>query len=74
MAHEHSSNLKEGSNPVSVRPFKYPQVQKNEIERLIGEMLDAETIQPSTSPFSSPIILVKKKDGSWRLCRLPGPQ
>lgn len=52
--HEHSITLRGGSNPVSVRPYRYPQFQKDEIERLIKEMLAAQIIIPSTSPFSSP--------------------
>lgn len=66
--HEHAILLKQGSNPVRVRPYRYPQSQKKEIERLIQEMLAAGIIKISTSPYSSLVLLVKKKDGSWRFC------
>ena len=42
--------------------------QKNSIELLIKQMLQNAEIRPSKSPFSSPAILVRKKDKSWRLC------
>jgi hypothetical protein len=38
------------------------------MESLILQLLHNKVIKPSVSPYSSPAILVKKKDGSWRLC------
>ena len=38
------------------------------IEGLIKKMLQQGVIRPSNSPFAAPVVLVKKKDGSWRMC------
>jgi predicted aspartyl protease len=65
---DHQIPLKNGAEPFSIRPYRYPYVQKTEIEKLIQEMLMQGIIRPSNSPFASPVLLVKKKDGTWRMC------
>ncbi|KAL5861508.1 hypothetical protein ACOSQ4_002804 [Xanthoceras sorbifolium] len=65
---DHKIPLIAGCSPVNVRNYRHPYVQKNEIERIVREMLDSGIIRHSNSPFSSPILLVKKKDGTWRFC------
>jgi hypothetical protein len=66
--HNHKIPLLEGSSPVNVRPYQYPHYQKNKIEKIIIGLLNFGVIWASTSPYSSPVLLVKKQDGSWRLC------
>jgi hypothetical protein len=60
--------LKAGCDAVNVRPYRYPHHHKNEIEKQVKELLATGVIRHNISSFSSPVILVKKKDGSWRMC------
>ncbi|XP_026459106.1 uncharacterized protein LOC113359736 [Papaver somniferum] len=66
--HDHRINLLPDSAPVNVRPYRYPYFQKDEIERIVHELQQDGLIRPSSNPYSSPILMVRKKDGSWRMC------
>jgi hypothetical protein len=65
---DHHISLVPGAQPVNVRPYRYAPQQKTKIEQQVQDMLKTGLIQHSVSPFTSPVLLVKKKDGTWRLC------
>ena len=62
--HDHQITLKEGAQAICQRPYRYPYYQKNEIEKIVKELLFVVFIRDSYSPFSSPILWVRKADGS----------
>ncbi|XP_074266111.1 uncharacterized protein LOC141588577 [Silene latifolia] len=66
--YDHKIHLTPGILPINVRPYRYPIIQKNAIEQITKEMLNSRVVRHSQSPYSSPMVLVKKKYGSWRLC------
>ena len=66
--HEHQIQLQEGAQAICQRPYRYPFYQKNEIEKVVQELLSTSSIRHSWSPFASPVLLVRKADGSWRMC------
>ena len=65
---DHAIHLIPGSVPPNNRLYRYPCAQKSEIECMVAEMLEDGIIQPSQSSFSTPVVLVHKKDGSWQMC------
>lgn len=48
-----------GAQPFKLRPYRYNLAQKDEIEKQLQELLQHGMIQASTSPFASPVLLVK---------------
>ena len=54
--------------PFKERHRRIPPAQYDEVRKLIREMLDAGAIRESHSPWASPVVLVRKKDGSLRFC------
>jgi hypothetical protein len=66
--HDHSIPLVSGSLPPNVCTYHHPFAQKNEIEKIVQELLDASVIRHSTSPYSSPVVMVLQKEVMWRMC------
>jgi hypothetical protein len=57
-----------GDQPVNIRPYRFFPDMKDEIEQQVQEMLKQGLIQHGKSAFSSLVLMVKKKDQTWRFC------
>jgi hypothetical protein len=60
--HDHSIPLVSGNLSPNVCAYRHPFAQRNEIEKIIQELLEAEVIRPNTSPYSSSVVMVFKKE------------
>ena len=56
------------SDPIRSKGYPIPFKTRDVMESEIKEMLELDVIEPSVSPYSSPVVLVPKKDGSVRFC------
>ena len=54
--------------PIRCKPYPLPYTMRKELRNEVDSMLEMGVVRPSTSPYMSPIVMVKKKDGSNRVC------
>jgi hypothetical protein len=66
--HDHSIPLVPRSLLPNIHLYHHPFSQKNEIEKMVQEILNAGVILPSMSSYSYPVVMVTKKEGSWKMC------
>ena len=55
-------------HPIRQQARRIPSCKRQEVHQLLEDMLAHKVIQPSSNPWASPVVLVKKKDGSTRFC------
>jgi hypothetical protein len=56
------------TNPISKAPYRMASSELKELKEQLQELLDKVFIRPSISPWGAPVLFVKKKDGSMRMC------
>ena len=64
---EHIIELDIGTQPMKMNPYRHPKRIRHDIEEDIKELLELVLIWPSSSPFASSVVMVKKKDGTLRM-------
>nr|GFA76484.1 putative reverse transcriptase domain-containing protein [Tanacetum cinerariifolium] len=65
---EFSIELISGVEPISKAPYRMAPIELKELKDQLQELLERGSIRPSVSPWGAPVLFVKKKDGSMRLC------
>jgi hypothetical protein len=65
---EFTIDLKPGNEPIERTPYRMLTLDLQELKTQLKELLDLGMICPSVSPWGAPVIFIRNKDGSWRLC------
>ena len=65
---EFSIDLVPGATPIAKTPYRLAPTEMQELVKQLQELLDKGFIRPSTSPWGAPVLFVRKKDGSLRMC------
>ena len=65
---EFSIDLVLGTSPIAKRPYRMAAPELAELKKQLEELQQSGFIRPSSSPWGAPVLFVKKKDGSVRMC------
>jgi RNase H-like domain found in reverse transcriptase/Reverse transcriptase (RNA-dependent DNA polymerase)/Integrase zinc binding domain/Chromo (CHRromatin Organisation MOdifier) domain/Retroviral aspartyl protease len=65
---DHKIELEKGAKPPHGTTYRMSYLELDELKKQLMELLEKGFIRPSKSPFGAPVLFVKKKDGSLRLC------
>ncbi|KAG8488519.1 hypothetical protein CXB51_016409 [Gossypium anomalum] len=65
---EFGIDLIPGTAPISIAPYRMAPAEVKELKSQLQELTDKGFVRPSFSPWGTPVLFVKKKDGSMRLC------
>jgi len=65
---EHKIKLEPGAKPPVKAAYRMSPIELEQLKKQLDELLAAGQIRPSTSPYASPVLFVKKKDGGLRMC------
>jgi hypothetical protein len=65
---EFGIDLVPGTKPISRAPYRMAPAELEELKKQLQELMDRGFVRPSISPWGAPVLFVKKKDGSMRLC------
>ena len=65
---EFQIELMPGAAPVARAPYRLAPTELEELSKQLAELAEKGFIRPSSSPWGAPVLFVKKKDGSFRMC------